>query len=753
MSTTHPRVQNAASDKLLLEEQERFMSSQGRIKPAARLIRSTAPPTIESTTNKKTQRDVISLNNTIPGTTTTTNQTDKPPRAPSQFRSQRNTAAPLPSTTSKSSTSSKPDHFDSAGVISKVLEREYGSNALSPKTYVPPTFTQSTGTTGFPETFKTSKDKPSRFRRTTKKEKKQRSVFASMMADARKKAAEEEETKETKRAFSSGFNTPQEDALEIHQENTTRIAGMSMNEINDAKKDLMKTLSPDAIAILMKRRNQKKAQKKKNNNRTQTQPTTLSSSIDNSIINVSELKNETDLLNVARDSRRTVLDRAKLDWTKDVAVPTSTANQMHTEIRFDLDGDVIAPNDDPQQLLGLHHHGRNPTSAGYAIDELLHLSRSTHDAQRTMALRTITKILQKRAQALISRTKDVVLPLALPSETHVVLLMSLQYVAYNPKSTTMREHAVSSLQAWLVPFNDDEARKKLETVWSSSKLGHVVMPPTLHAQHENLLQPSCRLDTDSHPNEELNWNFNANENNNNNNNNDKVNIEEELTKEEMDEKREEESKQGALRPVYWLLKRGLLKYIARILKICHLEKDSATFIKCLSILSFCARHSIMASSIIVNQSNVVLVLREVVFENYMDPICVPESLSFLRLLCSSNVDVVEKFCNDKLFIVIHKYILMKKNDDNDGGGGNGEVVNECLKIIRICIEYGINVMESIRVLMEFDQIQSTKSTKSTTTTSTTASTSASTTASIELTRMHLVETICRHVNMNEKAQR
>ena len=53
---------NTATDKLLLEEQERFMSSQGRIKPAARLIRSTAPPTIESTTNKKTQRDVISLN-------------------------------------------------------------------------------------------------------------------------------------------------------------------------------------------------------------------------------------------------------------------------------------------------------------------------------------------------------------------------------------------------------------------------------------------------------------------------------------------------------------------------------------------------------------------------------------------------------------------------------------------------------------------------------------------------------------------
>ena len=90
---THPRVRNAASDKLLLEEQERFMSSQGRIKPAARLIRSTAPPTIESTTNKKTQRDVISLNNTVPGTTTATNQTSntaKPPRAPSQFRSQRN---------------------------------------------------------------------------------------------------------------------------------------------------------------------------------------------------------------------------------------------------------------------------------------------------------------------------------------------------------------------------------------------------------------------------------------------------------------------------------------------------------------------------------------------------------------------------------------------------------------------------------------------------------------------------------------
>ena len=94
-----------------------------------------------------------------------------------------------------------------------------------------------------------------------------------------------------------------------------------------------------------------------------------------------KLNEYTQQLTAIRHGLSMILDRAKLDWTKDVAVPTSTANQMHTEIRFDLDGDVIAPNDDPQQLLGLHHHGRNPTSAEILIKFLhraLHLEEVQH---------------------------------------------------------------------------------------------------------------------------------------------------------------------------------------------------------------------------------------------------------------------------------------------------------------------------------------------------------------------------------------
>ena len=71
------------------------------------------------------------------------------------------------------------------------------------------------------------------------------------------------------------------------------------------------------------------------------------------------------------------------------------------EVRFDLEGIPVACDADPQQLLGLHHHGRNPTAAGYAIDELLHLSRSSH-TQRTMALRALTGLLKRRAVALVN---------------------------------------------------------------------------------------------------------------------------------------------------------------------------------------------------------------------------------------------------------------------------------------------------------------------------------------------------------------
>ena len=64
-------------------------------------------------------------------------------------------------------------------------------------------------------------------------------------------------------------------------------------------------------------------------------------------------------------------------------------------LRFDFDGQLIPPSQKTvSSFEGLHHHGDDPTEAGYTIPELLRLSRSAFSGQRTLALQTLTAILQ-----------------------------------------------------------------------------------------------------------------------------------------------------------------------------------------------------------------------------------------------------------------------------------------------------------------------------------------------------------------------
>lgn len=43
----------------------------------------------------------------------------------------------------------------------------------------------------------------------------------------------------------------------------------------------------------------------------------------------------------------------------------------------------------------LHHHGEEPDAAGYTLEELFHLSRSTILQQRVIALQTLANIIRQ----------------------------------------------------------------------------------------------------------------------------------------------------------------------------------------------------------------------------------------------------------------------------------------------------------------------------------------------------------------------
>ncbi|KAJ1957707.1 hypothetical protein EC988_000693 [Linderina pennispora] len=66
-------------------------------------------------------------------------------------------------------------------------------------------------------------------------------------------------------------------------------------------------------------------------------------------------------------------------------------------VRFAFDGQIMAEEtaSEVPTHLGLHHHGDDPERPGYTIPELLHLSRSTVPAQRTVAMSTLGAILHR----------------------------------------------------------------------------------------------------------------------------------------------------------------------------------------------------------------------------------------------------------------------------------------------------------------------------------------------------------------------
>ncbi|RMZ00594.1 hypothetical protein D0862_06668 [Hortaea werneckii] len=95
-------------------------------------------------------------------------------------------------------------------------------------------------------------------------------------------------------------------------------------------------------------------------------------------------------------------DPDKLSWmqttTSDRQTYTSHASAFNaTEIRFAFTGELLAPTTSHSipVTLGLHHHGAAPDAAGYTLPELAHLARSSYPAQRCIAFQTLGRILYR----------------------------------------------------------------------------------------------------------------------------------------------------------------------------------------------------------------------------------------------------------------------------------------------------------------------------------------------------------------------
>jgi len=230
----------------------------------------------------------------------------------------------------------------------------------------------------------------------------------------------------------------------IDEENKQRLAQMSPEDIEEARQELMHGLSPSLIERLLKKANiddgrtdleqepplaqdeGAKTKKKSPSKRVNfEEPEPASSSISYSTRTHSQPggpgalpldtssppedappeldPSSSNFLSELHDKYFPELpsDPSTLSWMQPLPEKSSydpSAESLPiSALRFDFRGRLLPPRLSSQlpSTLGLHHHGHAPSSAGYTIQELAHLARSTFPAQRCIAMQTLGRILYR----------------------------------------------------------------------------------------------------------------------------------------------------------------------------------------------------------------------------------------------------------------------------------------------------------------------------------------------------------------------
>ena len=186
-------------------------------------------------------------------------------------------------------------------------------------------------------------------------------------------------------ATSSVLST--DDSRNIHRENIENLRTMTVEEITAARNELLNSMSTDSIQFL-------KAKMK-------IESPQIAPSQDSEAV-VSDYENKDgnavtsnfEIYGTYVNMER--VEEEKMEWMKDLPTIHHDAGKVAKETciaRFNFEGFLIPFDAEIPVHKGLHHHGDEPNRAGYTLDELLMLSRSTNTQQKVIAINTISKVI------------------------------------------------------------------------------------------------------------------------------------------------------------------------------------------------------------------------------------------------------------------------------------------------------------------------------------------------------------------------
>ncbi|KAF9422522.1 RNA polymerase II associated protein 1, partial [Podila epigama] len=283
--------------------------------------------------------------------------------------------------------------------------------------------------------------------------------------------------------------TPQSVLMEqIDDENRKKIASMSEQDIEESRAELMHNLDPALIQKLLDRRKVQRRVSFSEGVRVEDKVVSAKearTSQENSSFKAKrheEEEGDHPLTLKKKYYPDLPAEPEKLEWMgveglsegaktpgKSVApgpqpYTVQEADPAAAHFRFDFSGKIIEDEDAPVHL-GLHHHGADPTKAGYTLSELLHLIRSTVPSQRIIPLNVVARIIQNCRNPSFApfETRSGILRWLIDSLRAPVYLRA----ALDDKTDSGLVAAVNAIHTWAVPHPYDANGQE---VWEALEL-------------------------------------------------------------------------------------------------------------------------------------------------------------------------------------------------------------------------------------------------------------------------------------------
>jgi len=254
----------------------------------------------------------------------------------------------------------------------------------------------------------------------------------------------------------------------IHEDNVNMLSNMSLEDLKEARNQVMTSIDPVKLDFLKKRR-QNQGQPK-----VPSAPIDVEMDLSQDSLPKEVLDNVLANVPLVRESMENkwpnmnLVEKEKLKWMTPLPEEKDTSC-LNKEARFNFDGQLMLNMDNPDVKEGLHHHGDDPEKAGYTLSELFTFIESTFPSQKIIGLQTLGKIMALAYRGVFDGVFDTCLPSQLLEGTLIVLQVRR---CLDDSNQSVVSAAISCLKGLLCNLELDELHMDRIFTWNLQYIGH-----------------------------------------------------------------------------------------------------------------------------------------------------------------------------------------------------------------------------------------------------------------------------------------